>query len=224
MCGFPFRPSRRSLAGGIATSFIASAAVQAAPVPAQSGMAAMPVMAIPSLRGSGGLEAIDVSALPGGASVAILAEGYWQLGDGGGGRFYWDAEAADPIDDLLVFAPRPGRTRGRWRRLADPFHLTFEMAGARGDGVADDFEPCQKVLRIAGERFRQCRVLLQPGKPYLLDHHAVATTGFGLRLTSPNAGALVVPNHCVIQGPGGALGVTAQTLPGIGIAPRLVLP
>jgi hypothetical protein len=223
MGGFPFRPSRRSLAGGFATGVMASTATRAAAAPAQTGTAGAPVIAVSSLRGNGGLAEIDVSAFPTGTSIVVLAEGYWQPGDGGGGRLYWDAESADPIDDFLVFAPRAGVTRGRWRRLADPSHLTFEMAGACGDGTTDDYNACQKLLKTAHDRFQQCRVLLQPGKAYLLDHSTAATNGFGVRLPSPNAGALVVPNHCVIEGPGGALGMTAQTVPEIGIAARLVL-
>jgi hypothetical protein len=220
MIGFRFRPSRRSMAGGLAGVVVASAASTTA---AQSASAGAPVIAVPAIKGEGGLAAVEVPGSAAGAAATVLADGYWQPGDGGGGRFLWDAKSAETPDDFLLFEARNAPARGRWRRLADPFHLAFEMAGARGDGIADDFPACHKLLRTASRTFHQCRVLLQPGKAYLIDYSIAAVRDFALRFANSRAGALHVPDHCVIQGPGGALGLSAQGVPNLAAAARLVL-
>lgn len=216
--GFRSRPSRRSLTRG----FFASAfAVASKSANGQAGPKTGPLLALPSIHGVDGVRSIDW-ANPAAAAPMVFANGYWEPGDHGGGRLVWDPDAADPVDDFLVFAPRSG-FRGRWRRVADPLNLSFEMAGAKGDGVTDDFLPCQKLLRSAARNFGQCRVLLQPNKAYLIDYNLAGVQDFALRPTSLKAGALVVPNHCVIEGPGGALGLTAKDVPDLAAAARLLL-
>lgn len=88
MIGIPSRPSRRSLAGGALSGIAASAASQPALAASVIIGGAAPVLAIPSLRGPKGLGSIDTSTLAGDVPAAIFADGYWQRGDGGGGRLY----------------------------------------------------------------------------------------------------------------------------------------
>ncbi|HEY6431567.1 MAG TPA: hypothetical protein VIZ17_06250 [Acetobacteraceae bacterium] len=198
----------------------AGAATVAVPAAAQ-GLSGDGVIAVPTIQSM--LE-VDVGRLGADRTHVALVEGYWRADDGGGGWLRWDAASTAGEDDFLVFRPRgsSGDAPGRWLRIADPAALTFEMAGARGDGVADDYPACQKALLFASRRFGACRVRLRPGCSYLLDHATWGPENFGIRLGSANAGALVVPNHCVVSGPGGALS-GGESVPELARTARLVL-
>ncbi len=118
---------------------------------------------------------------------------------------------------------RAGPATGRWLRIVDPSQLTFEMAGAKGDGKTNDFPACQRLLEHAALRFHACRVRLQAGRAYLMDHNNGGVQAWNIRLAYPNAGALIIPPHCVVEGPGGALGFTARGVPQLQNASRIVL-
>ncbi|MFT4093699.1 MAG: hypothetical protein QM640_08660 [Niabella sp.] len=62
--------------------------------------------------------------------------GYYSIGDGGGGEFYWDAASTDNENGGTIFQ-QTGTTTGRWKRI---FSGEFEISwfGAKGDGVTDD--------------------------------------------------------------------------------------
>ena len=196
--------------------------------------AAVSIPAVAQMAGPGGsviplgtvqnMLDIDTASLAGGGPHMALVEGYRTPGDGGGGWFRWDPSGTAGIDDFLVFRPRQrgANEPGRWLRIADPSDLSFEMAGATGDGVTDDFAACQKTLLFASRQFGACRVRLRPGKSYLIDHALWGLGNFGLKLDSPNAGALVIPDHCVIEGPGGALS-GGERIPALARTARLVL-
>ncbi len=91
-------------------------------------------------------------ATAGGPVMCDLA-GYHQPGDGGGGLFDWQPGATTAADGFLVFRPAataPGAP-GRWvRRLPYDGAVTFEMAGAVGDGTTDDWPAADRVMRHLG--------------------------------------------------------------------------
>ncbi len=184
------------------------------------------MLALPTVMQPGGLTSVDVSELASAPYTIALVDGYWTPGDGGGGVLQWTPESTAQSDQFLVFAPSrrgTGPTTGRWLRIVDPSQLTFEMAGAKGDGKTNDFPACQQLLVRAAQRFHACRVRLQAGRAYLIDHNNGGVQSFNVRLSHPNAGALVIPPHCVVDGPGGALGITARGLPELQNAARIVL-
>jgi len=207
------RLSRRTLAASLA---LTAPALAADTPPARADGR---IIILPNLMQNGGIHAVEAGDSP----AEVIADGYWEPEDGGGGRFRWDPASTDMEDGFLIFAPAGARGPGRWRRIVDPSCLSFEMAGARGDGVTDDFAACQQMLLIASRRFHQCRVLLRPGKAYLLDAGADAARLQATRDNPPNGLSLMVFNHCIIEGPGGALGMSAAGVPDLAVSARLVL-
>lgn len=113
--------------------------------------------------------------LPAGTDQAVQVLGYHRPGDGGGGIFYWDAEATGPTQgwtqpespavvaegtlvrpDATPSAP-PGDASdaavGRWRRLYSGA-LNVRWFGATGDGTSDDtaaFLTAAEVAQRAGQ-------------------------------------------------------------------------
>ena len=182
------------------------------------------VLALPTV--TQGLAGVDVDELGSAPYTIAIVDGYWAPGDGGGGILQWTPASTAEPDGFLVFAPsrrRAGPATGRWLRIVEPARLTFEMAGAKGDGKTNDFPACQHLLVRAKQRFHGCRVQLQPGRSYLIDYNNGGVQSFNVRLRHPKAGALVIPSHCVVEGPGGALGITARGVPELQIASRIVL-
>ncbi len=88
-----------------------------------------------------GLRAKDVSALSTG-SVSILG-GYYTLGDGGGGQFYYDSASTATDNGGTVIEPDSGV--GRWLR---PESNSFNIRefGAVGDGSHDDTSAIQGAV------------------------------------------------------------------------------
>ena len=211
--------ARTALANTAAAAIVAPGSVRAADSRSRDGR----IIILPSLKQNGGIHAIDMTGQPPDTLAEVISDGYWTPNDGGGGRFRWDPEATEMEDNFLVFAPNPAHGAGRWWRIVDPTTLSFEMAGARGDGATDDFVVCQQMLLIASRQFRQCRVALRSGRAYLLDYSPDAVH-HQMTLANQSGGcSLLVPNHCVIEGSGGALGMTASGVPGLDIAARLIL-
>ena len=217
---------RRVLASRILAGGIMAAADLPSPSIGQTLARAGRVLALPTVMQAGGLASVDADELGSAPYTIALVDGYWMSGDGGGGIFQWTPASTAEPDGFLVFAPSrraAGTAAGRWLRIVDPGRLTFEMAGAKGDGKTNDFPACQQLLVHATQRFHACRVQLQPGRAYLIDYTNGGVQSFNVRLRYPNAGALVIPPHCVVEGPGGALGITARGVPELQIASRIVL-
>lgn len=68
--------------------------------------------------------------------VHISVGGYYDLGDGGGGLFYWDSVSTETENGGTVFEASEGGT-GRWKRIYDG-NVFVNWFGAVGDGISDD--------------------------------------------------------------------------------------
>ena len=90
-----------------------------------------------------GLRAKDVSALSTGA--ASLVGGYYTLGDGGGGLFFYDATATDADNGGTIIEPDSGV--GRWFRPATETYNVREF-GALGDGSHNDTAAIQAAVDV----------------------------------------------------------------------------
>ncbi|MDR3529539.1 MAG: hypothetical protein P4L90_03120 [Rhodopila sp.] len=160
------------------TAFLAPATVAAAPQGRDN-----LVLHVPHV---GDLTQIDASRLAQVDHGVCDVAGYWAPGDGGGGLFDWDPAASEPADEFMLFRPQslPPDSPGRWRRrLSHDGSLTFEMAGAKGDGATDDWAATQKVV----EKLRKVGgglIKLRPRGRYLLSGD--------LDLTSPTTAPIVL--------------------------------
>jgi len=90
-----------------------------------------------------GLRAKDVSALSTGA--ASVVGGYYTLGDGGGGLFFYDATATDADNGGTIIEPDSGV--GRWFRPATETYNVREF-GALGDGSHNDTAAIQAAVDV----------------------------------------------------------------------------
>jgi hypothetical protein len=220
----PSRLSRRTIASaGVAAASVAGLPVSADGPTDLSHFRDGRLIILPSLKRNGGIHAIDTGRFRPETPVLVMADGYWQPDDGGGGAFRWEPENTEIEDGFIVFAPARTQGPGRWRRIVDPGNLSFEMAGAKGDGSSDDFVPCQQMLLIARHRFRQCRVVLRPGKAYLLDYSEDAIRRQATRDNQRGGCSLTIFDHCIVEGVGGALGITASGVADLSVSARLVL-
>ncbi len=82
-----------------------------------------------------------------GTTIANAAKtlGYYSAGDGGGNSFYWDSTSVATDNAGTVIKPTAVSGAGRWLAV-DTSHITPEMFGAKGDGVADDTAALQSAL------------------------------------------------------------------------------
>lgn len=87
------------------------------------------------------LKAIDVGSISDGAAVQL--GGYYELSDGGGGEFYYDAFSAASDNGGTVIAPSVGA--GRWIRNWFARLSVLEF-GAKGDGVTNDAPAIQGAI------------------------------------------------------------------------------
>jgi hypothetical protein len=218
---------RRRLGHAIlAQAALGSGALGGAPAMAQEQRHAGAAVTAQTVRGEHSLVSIDIAEFRNARPNAVVA-GYWRPHDGGGGEFSWDPDSTDDDDGLLTFLPRQfegGKPPpGRWKRNLDRSHITFEMGGAHGDGNTDDFWAMQRVIVALSKHFGQGTVQLLPGKRYLCDYKPDGRLIDNLRLPWPNGGALVLRAHCVIEGPGGALGMTFRGRADLAGAAQIVL-
>lgn len=100
-------------------------------------------VSLSSLGSIADLKAFDVNTVEDGAQLFV--SGYFSIGDGGGGHFYYDADSVETADDGMIIAPDAGP--GRWLRLIEyGGRINTKMFGARGDGVANDAAALQAAL------------------------------------------------------------------------------
>ena len=110
------------------------------------------------------LLALDVTHLE--APALAFVAGYARAGDGGGGAFLWDANDTEAPDDVVVLAPHGDRP-GRWVRQWWNGRLSPEMAGAVGDGTAND-QPAFARLIAATRSRGPFTIALTPGRHYFI--------------------------------------------------------
>jgi hypothetical protein len=79
-----------------------------------------------------------------GSDRAIFVRGYYDIGDGGGGWFYWDA-ASTATDNGGTIIQATGVVTGRWIRV-DTTRITDKMFGAYVDGSTDDATATQNAV------------------------------------------------------------------------------
>lgn len=105
-----------------------------------------PIDTINSVDGSNGAgdgsfqiveDILALKALPSGSSDYVDVGGYYDKGDGGGGRFFWDGASNASDNTGTVIEPDSAPATGRWIRNYDKF-IRVEWFGTVGDGVVDD--------------------------------------------------------------------------------------
>jgi hypothetical protein len=104
------------------------------------------VVELKSIIGSGGAS---------NSRPAAIVGGYWAIGDGGGGMFYWDTSSSSgdngvtPTQPGTIIVPT-GSTSGRWVRIySGPIDVRW--FGARGQGTdVDDAPAINKAISVAG--------------------------------------------------------------------------
>jgi hypothetical protein len=79
--------------------------------------------------------------------VAVLG-GYWTVGDGGGGVFYWDPISSTGDNRGTIIVPT-GSSTGRWVRLYSGA-ISVKWFGAKGDGAANDTASIQAAIDFVG--------------------------------------------------------------------------
>jgi hypothetical protein len=109
-----------------------------------------------------------------GTTIANAAKtlGYYSAGDGGGNSFYWDSTSVATDNGGTVIKPTAVSGAGRWLAV-DTSHITPEMFGAKGDGVADDTNALNKLLEYCVENGLQAN-LTRPS--YKVSGAALAST------------------------------------------------
>lgn len=99
--------------------------------------------------GSGGVVFKNIDALK--SNVEFLEDGkvvdvsgYYAVGDGGGGQFYWD-EASTETDNGGTIIKVTSVVLGRWIRVYDE-NISVRFFGAKGDGTTDDSDAIHSAL------------------------------------------------------------------------------
>lgn len=78
-----------------------------------------------------------------GFNVNVL--GYYSVGDGGGGEFYWDNTSTETDNGGTVIQVA-GLTNGRWKRILNTDVLNVKWFGAKGDNIQNDTLFIQKAI------------------------------------------------------------------------------
>lgn len=78
----------------------------------------------------------------------ISVKGYYNVGDGGGGDFYWDPLSTGTDNGGTIIQSDAGGT-GRWKRIFEPGILKARWFGAKIDGIADDYVALSSAINVA---------------------------------------------------------------------------
>jgi hypothetical protein len=91
----------------------------------------------------------DLRGITGTSSVhSVVAGGFWSIGDGGGGVFYWDPNASAADDGGTIINPTGHSGNGRWRRsYSGPVNVRW--FGAVGNGSTPDDTAFGQAISVA---------------------------------------------------------------------------
>ena len=135
------------------------------------------------VSGTSGLRALN-----GNNCQAVLVQGYWSSGDGGGGLFAWVIASTLPGDNggTIILPNVQPSTTGYWKRVYDgPINVRY--FGAKGDGATDDTSAINAALTLAasfgGPNLWGADVFFPPGT-YCADNlqinqHNISVRGAG---------------------------------------------
>ncbi len=127
-------------AGGGAT--LAELAVAVAPASAGTTVSTRYVSTIGTVAQPGQLRQLTSSI----AGERVDAGGFWAIGDGGGGEFYWDTSSHTGDNGGTIIVPA-GSTTGRWVRLTGLFvEADAGWWGVKANGSADDTAALQQAI------------------------------------------------------------------------------
>lgn len=76
------------------------------------------------------------------SNISLL--GYYSVGDGGGGEFYWDSTSTE-TDNGGTIIQVTGFTTGRWKRVFSNY-IDVRCFGSKGDGSTDDSINIQNAI------------------------------------------------------------------------------
>lgn len=116
-----------------------------------------------------------------GASVAVNVQGYYAIGDGGGGNYYLDAVDVTTADNGgTVIVANDG---GRWK-MQNIRTITTKQFGAKADGSTDDFASLNKWFDFGINN--KCEMIIsngvhKVGTKISWDFTPVATVGVTMR-------------------------------------------
>jgi hypothetical protein len=138
------------------------------------------------------LVALNAAGLP--ASAVAIVAGYRTAGDGGGGVFVWTPQDTAPGDDVLSF--RSSTSPGIWKRSWSGGVLSPEMAGAVGDGHADDAPAFNRLITVS-RSVGAFTIRMSAGRTYYLHQTLDLSLGApGLTLQGPAAPrSFAIPNR-----------------------------
>ncbi len=120
----------------------------------------------------------------------ILLRGYYLVGDGGGGLFYWDADCTAKADGGTVVASASSIT-GRLIRACEADYRNVRWFGATGGGTTDDSGPIQAAIDSLPDTGGTVNV---PGGSYLLHHTIQIGNGDGREGRSTKNGVRLIGN------------------------------
>ena len=117
------------------------------------------------------LKALDSTVLI--DNIISYVKGYYTVGDGGGGQFYWDASSSESDNGGTVILPTGHMGSGRWVKITKGI-ITTKDFGCFGDGVSDDTTNFQsaldyiaiskdKLIGIPGETYLHSMLLIKNG-------------------------------------------------------------
>lgn len=138
------------------------------------------------VNGLADLKAVDVAVAFDGLSVIML--GYAEPGDGGGGRFIYDATSTAGDDGGTVIAPNGGG--GRWIRTITSGLYSVLWFGAVNNAFVDSSAAVLSTIR-AVETVTQGVVYFPTGN-YRISRNQIATTGSNLYLQGSGSGAVFI--------------------------------
>ncbi|MBE6633414.1 MAG: hypothetical protein E7620_03610 [Ruminococcaceae bacterium] len=145
----------------------------------------------------------ELRALSVSGDAVIYLRGFHEIGDGGGGNFYWDAESKAPDNGGTVIKPDQGGDTGRYIRVCEPTNRNVKWFGAVGSGKKDDTAALQAAIDSLPQNGG---TLVIPGGTYVVTSTLNIGNGDGGEKFSTMNGVKLV-------GQGAGFSVTGSSVP-----------